>query len=204
MINFKYIAGVDEAGCGPLAGPVIAAAVILDPANAISDLTDSKKLSEKRREALFPIIKQRALAWAIARAEVHEIDELNILQARLLAMKRAVEALAIKPELALIDGNFCPQLSCASKAIVGGDMTEPAISAASILAKVARDREMLAMEGLYPGYGFAKHKGYPTKTHIMALQTLGVSPIHRRSFAPVRNLIYADLASTPSGFLEKS
>ena len=189
MITFKYTAGVDEAGCGPLAGPVIAAAVILDPANAILGLTDSKKLSEKRREALVPIIKQQALAWAIARAEVHEIDELNILQARLLAMQRAVEALAVKPTLALIDGNFCPQLSCASQAIVGGDMTEPAISAASILAKVARDQEMLAMEVLYPGYGFAKHKGYPTKVHMMALQTLGVSPIHRRSFAPVRKLI---------------
>ena len=189
MIHFEYIAGVDEAGCGPLAGPVIAAAVILDPANPVLGLTDSKKLSEKRREALVPIIKQQALAWAIARAEVHEIDALNILQARLLAMKRAVEALIIIPELALIDGNFCPQLSCNTRAIVGGDLSEPAISAASILAKVSRDQEMLAMEALYPGYGFAQHKGYPTKTHIMALQALGVSPIHRRSFAPVQKQI---------------
>ncbi|MDF2867978.1 MAG: ribonuclease [Gammaproteobacteria bacterium] len=189
MIHFEYIAGVDEAGCGPLAGPVIAAAVILDPTNPVLGLTDSKKLSEKRREALVPIIKQQALAWAIARAEVHEIDALNILQARLLAMKRAVEALIIIPELALIDGNFCPQLSCNTRAIVGGDLSEPAISAASILAKVSRDQEMLAMEALYPGYGFAQHKGYPTKTHIMALQALGVSPIHRRSFAPVQKQI---------------
>jgi ribonuclease HII len=186
-----FIAGVDEAGCGPLAGPVIAAAVILDPANPIEGLNDSKKLSEKRREALVPLIKEKALAWAVARAESYEIDELNILQARLLAMKRAVEALSIAPQLALIDGNFCPQLHCEARAIVGGDMSEPAISAASILAKVARDQEMLEMEVLYPGYGFAQHKGYPTKIHLQALQTLGVSPIHRRSFAPVQKLAVA-------------
>lgn len=183
------MAGVDEAGCGPLAGPVIAAAVILDPVKPITGLTDSKKLSEKRRDALAPMIKQQALAWAIARAEVKEIDELNILQARLLAMKRAVDSLKLQPQLALIDGNFCPQLICEARPIIGGDMIEPAISAASILAKVARDEEMLAMEALYPGYGFAKHKGYPTKSHLIALQNLGVSPIHRRSFAPVRRVM---------------
>ena len=186
------IVGVDEAGCGPLAGPVIAAAVILDQANPIHGLNDSKKLSEKRREALVPLIQQNVLAWAIARAEAHEIDELNILQARLLAMKRAVESLTITPQLALIDGNFCPQLACETRAIIGGDMSEPAISAASILAKVARDQEMLEMDTLYPGYGFAQHKGYPTKSHLLALQRLGVSPIHRLSFAPVRKLMVVD------------
>lgn len=189
-----FVAGVDEAGCGPLAGPVIAAAVILDPANPIEGLNDSKKLSEKRREALVSLIKEKALAWTIARAESHEIDELNILQARLLAMKRAVEALSIAPQLALIDGNFCPPLRCEARAIVGGDRSEPAISAASILAKVARDQEMLTMEVLYPGYGFAQHKGYPTKVHLQALQALGISPIHRRSFAPVRKLVVSSLA----------
>jgi ribonuclease HII len=183
------IAGVDEAGCGPLAGPVIAAAVILDPAKPIAGLQDSKKLSAKRREMLASLIQQQALAWALGRAEPAEIDSLNILQARLLAMQRAVEGLGLIPTLALIDGNFCPRLACKMQAIIGGDAIEPVISAASILAKVTRDREMLAMDAIYPGYGFAKHKGYPTKPHILALQTLGISPIHRLSYAPVKLLL---------------
>lgn len=166
MQEYTFIAGVDEAGCGPLAGPVIAAAVILDPNKPIQGLADSKKLSEKRRLALVPIIKQQALAFAISRAEVEEIDTLNILQARLLAMKRAVEALAIFPELALIDGNFCPEVMCKTQAIVGGDSTIMAISAASILAKVTRDEKMQSLEAIYPGYGFAKHKDYPTLRSI--------------------------------------
>lgn len=189
MIGIEYIAGVDEAGCGPLAGPVIAAAVILDPMRLIEGLADSKKLTEKRREVLALLIKEQSFAWAIGRAEATEIDQLNILQARLLAMKRAVEGLHQLPTLALIDGNFCPQLACETRAIVGGDQTESAISAASILAKVTRDNEMLAMEQLYPGYGFGQHKGYPTKSHLLALQTLGVSPIHRRTFSPVKKCL---------------
>ncbi len=183
------IAGVDEVGRGPLAGPVVAAAVILDPSRPIEGLADSKKLSEKKREALELIIKQRALAWSLGRAEVDEIDHLNILQASLLAMKRAVESLAIPPSHALVDGNRCPDLACSVQAIVGGDSSEPAISAASIIAKVARDREMKELDIKYPGYGLAKHKGYPTKAHIEALQQLGVTAIHRRSFGPVKKLI---------------
>ncbi len=183
------IAGVDEVGRGPLAGPVVAAAVILDPNRPIEGLADSKKLSEKRRESLEIVIRENALAWSLGRAEVEEIDQINILQASLLAMKRAVEALAIFPSHALIDGNRCPQLACTVEAIVGGDGSEPAISAASIIAKVARDREMIEMDLKYPGYGFAKHKGYPTKVHIHALQELGVTEIHRHSFGPVRRLL---------------
>ncbi len=183
------IAGVDEVGRGPLAGPVVAAAVILDPSRPIEGLADSKKLSEKKREALELIIKQSALAWSLGRAEVDEIDHLNILQASLLAMKRAVESLAIPPSHALVDGNRCPDLACSVQAIVGGDSSEPAISAASIIAKVARDREMKELDIKYPGYGLAKHKGYPTKAHIEALQQLGVTAIHRRSFGPVKKLI---------------
>lgn len=183
------IAGVDEVGRGPLAGPVVAAAVILDPNRPIEGLADSKKLSEKKREALELIIKQRALAWSLGRAEVDEIDHLNILQASLLAMKRAVESLAMPPSHALVDGNRCPDLACSVQAIVGGDSSEPAISAASIIAKVARDREMKELDIKYPGYGLAKHKGYPTKAHIEALQQLGVTAIHRRSFGPVKKLI---------------
>jgi len=183
------IAGVDEVGRGPLAGPVVAAAVILDPARPISGLADSKKLTDKRRQSLSYEIKEKALAWSIARAEVEEIDRINILQASLLAMKRAVETLSYAPELALIDGNHCPQLNCRMEAIIKGDSKEPAISAASILAKVCRDNEMIEMEELYPGYGFAKHKGYPTKQHREAILKLGITPIHRRSYAPVQRIL---------------
>jgi len=184
------IAGVDEAGRGPLAGPVIAAAVILDPRSPIEGIADSKLLSEKMREKLDHEIRSHALAWAIARADVEEIDSLNILQASLLAMKRAIEALVIRPHLALIDGNRCPVLDCCEvEAIIKGDQTVTAIGAASILAKVARDREMMELDARYPGYGFAQHKGYPTKSHISALNTLGISPVHRRSYAPVRNVL---------------
>jgi ribonuclease HII len=168
---------------------VVAAAVILDPARPIDGLADSKKLSERCRETLFGEICGSALAWSIGRAEVAEIDEINILQASLLAMQRAVAALPVAPQCALVDGNRLPQLPCAARAIIGGDASEPCISAASIIAKVARDREMVALDAEYPGYGLARHKGYPTKVHLEALQVLGVSAIHRRSFAPVRRLI---------------
>jgi ribonuclease HII len=183
------IAGVDEAGRGPLAGPVYAAAVILNPDNFIEGLADSKKLTEQQREALFPIIQAKALAWAIGRAEVEEIDSINILQASLLAMQRAVAALTTVPHLALIDGNCAPKLACKTRTIIKGDQTEPAISAASILAKVARDREMVLLHDLYPQYGFAQHKGYPTKAHLLALEKYGVCLIHRRSYAPVAVLL---------------
>lgn len=182
-------AGLDEAGRGPLAGPVVAAAVILDPNNPIDGLNDSKKLSEKKREHLFNVIQEKSLAWAIASANVIEIDTINILQASLLAMQRACEQLQIQPQLALVDGNKCPQLAIPTKAIIGGDATVAEISAASILAKVSRDREMVKLDQQYPGYGLAKHKGYPTKFHIERLHELGVSKIHRRSFAPVRQLL---------------
>ncbi|BAP56122.1 ribonuclease HII [Thioploca ingrica] len=184
--NEIYIAGIDEVGRGPLAGPVIAAAVILNDNSPIIGLADSKQLSEKRRVELAEQIRQRALAWALGRAEVEEIDRINILQASLLAMQRAVAQLAIVPNYALVDGKHCPHLSCQVRAIVGGDKTVPAISAASIIAKVTRDEEMVAMEDLYPGYEFAAHKGYPTRAHREAIQRLGITPIHRRSFAPVR------------------
>ncbi len=185
----QIIAGVDEVGRGPLAGPVVAAAVVLDPRNPIEGLADSKKLTERRRAALDDVIQTKALAWSLGRAEVDEIDALNILNASLLAMKRALEGLSVRPDLALIDGNRCPETYCRTMAIIGGDGTEAAISAASIIAKVARDREMVAMDLVYPGYGFARHKGYPTKTHLDALGNLGVSAIHRRSFAPVRRCL---------------
>jgi ribonuclease HII len=185
----RFIAGVDEVGRGPLAGPVVTAAVILDPAQPITGLADSKKLSETRREALAELIKRHALAWAIGRAEVEEIDRLNILQATLLAMQRAVANLSITPEHVLVDGNRCPRLPCSVEAVIKGDSTVPAISAASIIAKVTRDREMLALDAEYPGYGLAGHKGYPTKAHLAALHVLGVSPIHRRSFSPVRQIL---------------
>jgi len=186
MTDTSLVAGVDEVGRGPLAGPVVTAAVILDPNKPIEGLNDSKKLSEKRREELEPLIKQRALAWSLGRAEAEEIDQINILQATLLAMKRAVEGLDIDPTHALVDGNKAPDLACPVTTIIKGDQSEPAIAAASILAKVARDREMQVMDALYPGYGLAKHKGYPTKQHQQALLDLGVTPIHRRSFKPVR------------------
>ncbi len=186
----KIIVGVDEVGRGPLAGAVVAAAVILDPNNPIEGLADSKKLSEKKRETLTVEIKEKALSWALGRAEVEEIDDINILHASLLAMSRAVYDLNLMPDIALIDGNRCPSdLPCQSMAVVKGDQRVAEISAASIIAKVARDHEMIALDQQYPGYGLAGHKGYPTKAHIAALQTLGVTPIHRRSFAPVRNCL---------------
>lgn len=184
-----WVAGVDEVGRGPLAGAVVAAAVILDPEKPIARLTDSKKLSEKKRDELFDIIKRDAKAWAIGRAEVEEIDQLNILHASMLAMKRAVEQLQPQAEYALVDGNRCPQLNCPSEAVVKGDLTVPCISAASILAKVVRDREMEMLDQHYPGYGLAKHKGYPTKVHMDALEKLGPTRIHRRSFGPVAKLL---------------
>lgn len=184
-----HIAGVDEVGRGPLAGPVVTAAVILDPEQPIAGLADSKALSEKRREALFDEIKAKAKSWAIGRAEVEEIDDLNILQATMLAMQRAVAGLGISPDHVLVDGNRCPDLPCSAEAIIKGDGSVPVISAASIIAKVTRDREMVVMDAEYPGYGLAGHKGYPTKAHIAALQELGVTPMHRRSFAPVRRLL---------------
>ncbi|MBS0383105.1 MAG: ribonuclease HII [Proteobacteria bacterium] len=181
------IAGVDEAGRGPLAGPVAVAAVILDPAHPIDGLADSKQLSEKRRGQLFPLIIERALAYGIVCVEAAEIDRINILQATLLGMTRALERLAVPPTLALIDGNRLPKsLPCSARAIVGGDASEPAISAASILAKVTRDRILVEYDARWPGYGFAQHKGYPSPAHLAALQRLGPCPEHRRSFAPVR------------------
>lgn len=182
----ELVAGVDEVGRGPLCGPVVTAAVILDPSRPIRGLNDSKKLGEARREALFDEICEKALAWCIGRAEVEEIDRLNILHATMLAMQRAVEGLCVMPRLALIDGNRCPQLSVPTAAVVKGDSQVPAIAAASILAKVSRDREMQTMDLLYPGYGLAAHKGYPTAEHLDALTRLGPTRIHRRSFAPVR------------------
>ncbi len=186
---WERVAGVDEVGRGPLAGPVVAAAVILDPNRPIEGLVDSKKISEKKRERLALEIREKALAWALGRAEVEEIDSINILQASLLAMKRAVAQLQPAPDRALIDGNRCPELDCPAEAIIGGDATVAAISAASIIAKVARDQEMVELDAHYPGYGLARHKGYPTKMHIEALQVHGVSCIHRRSFGPVKKLI---------------
>ena len=179
------VAGVDEAGRGPLAGPVVAAAVILDDLNPIRGLNDSKKLTAKRRETLFDEIRARALCFAIAEASVQEIDQINILQATLLAMKRAVEALRLPPKLVLVDGNRLPTLSIRAEAIVQGDALVPAISAASILAKVQRDRLCQAMHQQYPLYGFDQHKGYGTAQHLAALQTHGPAPCHRMTFAPV-------------------
>lgn len=188
--NAKLVAGVDEAGRGPLAGSVVAAAVILDENSPIDGLTDSKKLSASRRAVLELQIKQRAKAWAIAESSQLEIDEINILQASLLAMKRAVLGLELKPGQVLIDGNRLPQLEGYQMlAIVRGDLSEPCISAASILAKQYRDRQMLELDRLYPEYQFARHKGYPTALHRQLLKEHGVSPVHRRSFAPVRNLL---------------
>lgn len=180
-----FIAGVDEAGRGPLAGPVIAAAVILHPDHPITGLADSKKLTEKKREALFDLIYEHALAVAVGRSEPDEIDEINILQASLLAMQRAVEALTTMPTLVLVDGNRAPSLPYKTTAIIKGDQTEPSISAASIIAKVTRDREMLVLDQQYPMYHFAKHKGYPTKDHIAAIEKHGPCVVHRRSYAPV-------------------
>lgn len=185
----SLIAGVDEVGRGPLAGPVIAAAVILDETRTIHGLRDSKELTARQRETLADLIKRDALAWSLGRAEADEIDRLNILQATLLAMQRAIAGLDPKPTAAMVDGNQSPRLECRVTTVVGGDRLIPAISAASILAKVIRDAEMTALDARYPGYGFAKHKGYPTPAHIRALQELGPCPQHRRSFAPVRKLL---------------
>lgn len=183
------VCGVDEAGRGPLAGPVYAAAVILDPACPIHGLADSKKLSEKRRECLALEIREKALAFGIASASVDEIDRMNILQATLLAMRRAVEALPLQPALALIDGNRCPPLAMAVRAIIGGDATEPAISAASILAKTARDAEMRQLHAVFPQYALDRHKGYDTALHRAALEAHGPAHFHRKSFAPIRRLL---------------
>ena len=187
--HYQRLAGIDEAGRGPLAGPVVAAAVILDARDPVAGLADSKRLCHARRLRLSAEIKARALAWAVAEAGVEEIDRLNILNASLLAMQRAVESLAIAPELALVDGLHTPAVRCPAQAVVRGDSRIPAISAASIIAKVERDRQMTALEDRYPGYGFAAHKGYPTRRHLAALARLGVTAIHRRSFAPVKKLI---------------
>jgi ribonuclease HII len=187
----SLVAGVDEVGRGPLCGAVVAAAVILDPAHPIEGLADSKKLSEARREQLYEIICERALAWSIGRAEVEEIDQLNILQATMLAMYRAVAGLTPAPQHAMVDGNRCPKLPCSCEAVIKGDSKVASISAASIIAKVSRDREMVELDRLYPGYGIAVHKGYPTPSHLEALSQLGVTPIHRRSFGPVRRLLEA-------------
>lgn len=183
------IAGVDEVGRGPLAGAVVTAAVILDPKRPIDGLADSKKLSEKKRELLAETIKENALAWSLGRAEVEEIDELNILHATMLAMQRALYNLPVKPDHVLVDGNRCPDYDGSIEAVVGGDGVVAAISAASIVAKVARDHELRVLDQHYPEYGFARHKGYPTKAHIAALQKYGISPVHRQSFAPVRRAL---------------
>ena len=190
MPDALLIAGVDEAGRGPLAGPVVAAAVILDPARPIAGLADSKTLSATRREQLAAEIRAHALAWALGRADVAEIDRINILQASLLAMRRAIETLPIAPGQVLVDGRHCPSgVICPCQAIVKGDATAPAISAASILAKVARDAELRTLHERYPAYGFAQHKGYPTAAHREALRRFGPCPEHRRSFAPVAAVI---------------
>ncbi|RYY74022.1 MAG: ribonuclease HII [Gammaproteobacteria bacterium] len=180
------LAGCDEVGRGPLAGDVVAAAVILDPLQPIEGLDDSKKLTEKKRELLFDEIKAKAKSWCVARASVEEIDKINILQASLLAMHRAVQGLHVQPEYVLVDGNKLPKWKYTAEAVVKGDSRVQAISAASILAKVVRDREMVEYDKRYPGYGLADHKGYPTKYHLDAVIRLGITEIHRRSFAPVR------------------
>lgn len=185
----QRIAGVDEVGRGPLVGAVVTAAVILDPARPIVGLADSKKLSEKRRNALYDEIIEKALSWSLGRAEPHEIDELNILHATMLAMQRAVAGLSIEPDFVLIDGNRCPKLPMASQAVVKGDSRVAEISAASILAKVTRDREMEVLDAQFPDYGFAQHKGYPTAFHLERLAQLGATEHHRRSFGPVKRVL---------------
>ena len=187
--DHQLIAGVDEVGRGPLVGAVVTAAVILDPNQPIEGLTDSKKLTEKRREQLAIEIKDKSLAWSIARADSDEIDELNILHATMLAMQRAVAHLSIQPEFVLIDGNRCPELPMPSDSVVKGDLRVAEISAASIIAKVARDNEMKELDQLYPEFGFAKHKGYPTKLHFEMLAKYGPTPQHRQSFKPVQNAL---------------
>ncbi len=189
----QIIAGVDEAGRGPLAGPVVVAAVVLDPGHPIAGLDDSKKLSQKRREELYPLIVECSAAWAVVEVGPTEIDCVNILQATMLGMKRAVEQLKPAPTLALIDGNRAPELKCSVRTIIHGDSLEPAISAASILAKVTRDRMMHKLHDSYPEYRFDRHKGYPTAEHLELLARHGPCPVHRRSFAPVRKLLQAAL-----------
>lgn len=190
-INEPLTAGVDEAGRGPLAGPVVVAAVILDPSRPIAGLADSKMLGAARREGLDAQIRERALAFSVVEIGVADIDRLNILQATLLGMARALAALAPAPQLALIDGNRLPEnLCCFARAIVDGDALEPAIGAASILAKVARDRILCELDAIHPGYGFARHKGYPTPEHFAALERLGPCAAHRRSFAPVQRALF--------------
>jgi len=195
VVTHALIAGVDEVGRGPLAGDVVTAAVILDPDRPIAGLADSKQLSGSRRENLYEQILERALCFALGRATVAEIDALNILQASLLAMHRAVAALSVRPGYVYVDGNRCPSWEYPSEAVVKGDSRVAAIAAASILAKVTRDREMLLLDGQYPGYGLARHKGYPTPDHLQALQQLGPSPIHRRSFRPVAELLRRSMQS---------
>ncbi|WP_354624140.1 ribonuclease HII [Psychromonas sp. MME2] len=187
--NYQLIAGVDEVGRGPLVGDVVTAAVILDVNNPITGLTDSKKLSEKKLALLFDQIQEKALSISIGRATPSEIDQLNILHATMLAMQRAVDNLTIEPEFVFIDGNRCPQLTMPCEAVVKGDLRVAEISAASIIAKVTRDREMVELDRRYPQYGFAKHKGYPTKAHFQALQTYGVIAEYRKSFKPVQNIL---------------
>jgi ribonuclease HII len=186
LIMIVIIAGVDEVGRGPLAGPVVTAAVILDPLKPIAGLNDSKKLTEKTRERLAVEIKEKALSWSFGRAEVEEIDDINILQATMLAMQRAVAGLKVKPTLVLVDGNRAPDFGIPAEAIIKGDGKIAEISAASIIAKVCRDTEMCDMDKLYPGYDFYRHKGYGTKIHMSAIEKLGVCKIHRKSFAPVK------------------
>lgn len=196
-MSITLICGVDEAGRGPLAGPVSAAAVILDPARPIEGLADSKKLSGTQRDRLALLIRERALAWAVAWAEVEEIDRLNIQQATLLAMQRAVAALAIRPQQVLVDGLYCPDCGIPSQAIVKGDSKVAAISAASILAKTARDELMLSLHQRYPQYGFDTHKGYPTAAHLAALRQHGVSAVHRKTFKPVQQFAGNAFGETP-------
>lgn len=191
MTELLLVCGVDEAGRGPLAGAVYAAAVILNPERPIPGLADSKTLSEKKRDRLAIDIKQYALAWAIASSSVEEIDRINILQASLLAMKRAVEALRLTPQQVLVDGLHCPRIAIPAQAIVKGDSKVQAIAAASILAKTARDEDLYRLHALYPQYDFARHKGYPTADHLARLQQHGVSPVHRRSYGPVKKLLLA-------------
>lgn len=181
----QWVAGVDEVGRGPLAGPVMAGAVILDPERPIAGIADSKQLTATARERLAPLIQAQAIAWALGRAEVEEIDQFNVLQASLLAMQRAIAALSAAPSLVLVDGKHCPPSSYPIRAVVRGDQTITAIAAASIVAKVARDAEMTGLDKHYPGYGFGTHKGYPTRRHLAALEELGPCPLHRRSFRPV-------------------
>jgi len=193
-LRTRRVAGVDEAGRGPLAGPVVIAAVILDPRRPIDGLADSKVLSEAQRDELAPLIRAHALAWSVVAVDTDEIERLNILGATLVGMERALRALQTAPVLALIDGNRLPKnLPCRARAIVDGDATEPAIGAASILAKTARDRIMRELDGAHPGYGFARHKGYSTPEHLVALERLGPCAIHRRGFEPVRRLLEPEL-----------